>query len=250
MRGLFRHNRNNQDSCAICHMNISEDQNGEINGMNQANNYIHCPNGHFLHIEPCLKNWILESINCPVCNAPYNRDIVTKFKVIAEKINNRREKQQKQEQVIQKAVEEYEQIENKEIIPSDIDEKLFRSKKLILDGNYAAALNILFDILDNKDPNNHVAKYLIGKVHFLNQRYELAVTNFTRLVKSQLDYPLAYYYMGKSFEQLNLPDKAKWAFKHSLSNIRSLINKPEIDDVKESKLKIIVQKMETFISTL
>jgi hypothetical protein len=40
----------------------------------------------------------------------------------------------------------------------------------------------------------------------------MAIGHLFKLVKEKYDYPEAFLYLGKSYQELGLEDKAKWAF--------------------------------------
>jgi tetratricopeptide (TPR) repeat protein len=54
--------------------------------------------------------------------------------------------------------------------------------------------------------------FLKGKIYYFKERYDMAISNLFRLVKEKFDYPDAFLYLGKAYQELGLEDKAKWAF--------------------------------------
>ena len=188
-------------SCIVCHTKLLVDTEHKTQGAN----YVTCGNGHFLHIDPCLKMWLLNSDTCPVCNAHYSHQIL--------------EKHSKKSQIeeILPPEEPHNEQELEECIV--VIDKLNRAKKLLLEQKFNASLNIIFDILDHDDPNNVDAKFLMGKVYFLSGRFDLSINTLMRLVKKHYEYPLAFYYLGKNFESVGLDDKALWAYQRSFQNL-------------------------------
>ncbi len=212
-------------SCIVCHTKIIV-----IPDDNKVNaNYVVCENDHHIHIEPCLKMWLMSSESCPVCNAKYVGQILEKYS-----------KKTQIEQIL--PVEEPHNEEEIEECVIIID-KLNRAKKLMLEQKYAASLNLLFDILDHDDPNNPDAKFLLGKAYFLSGRTDLSINTLMRLVKKHYSYPLAFYYLGKNFESIGLKDKALWAYERSRENLKQIIESPNQDALHKSKLFNVLEEV-------
>ncbi|MHA1293577.1 MAG: RING finger domain-containing protein [Promethearchaeota archaeon] len=184
--------------CIICHMEI----------MNEFDILQECPNGHPTH-EECLKEWLLHSNKCPLCSEPYSRELINKFSSYIKQ----KEKEKEVELNNQLKKETLQKIE-------DIAEKIVFFKftehieKLIEQKQYELAL----ERLDAYDENNFELYkkrrilFLRGKINYLRGRYDLAINLLFKLVKDKFDYPEGFLYLGKSYEQLGLYDKAKWAF--------------------------------------
>jgi len=213
-----------KQSCIICHMQIFIDKEKEFNEINRERNYLICSNGHYIHIEPCFTNWFMKSNNCPVCTEKFNDYIISQFQPFVEKIKKEQQEKLEQEKRIQKLIED---VENSKIQvqKSIIKDMFIQAQKLIEDKSYDAALNILFDVIDNYEPENIDAKFLIGKTNYLKGKYDLAVSNLMKVLKIQYDYPLAFYYLGKSYEMMGLKEKQKWAFERAKINLSELIEK-------------------------
>ncbi|MCP4760556.1 MAG: hypothetical protein GY870_02170 [archaeon] len=211
-------------SCVICYQEVSVNSSGEINPanhINEAANYTKCPNSHPVHLEPCLKQWLLSADKCPVCNTAYHPDVLAMFKGFIDAA--KAEEEHKKQEEIAAAERETQQMFERDPV---IEDKLIRANRLIESRNFSSALNILFDVLDNDDSKNRDAMFLIGKAHFHNNKFDLAVSNLMKLVKIEFSYPLGFYYLGKSFESIGLGEKAKWAYDRSISNLSKLVTDP------------------------
>jgi tetratricopeptide (TPR) repeat protein len=219
-------------SCIVCHTKILVD----TSDTKEDGNYVACNNGHYLHIEPCLKMWLLNSENCPVCNSKYLDEISRKYskKSQIDDILSSDEPHDEEE------VEEY----------AVVIDKLNRAKMLLLEQKYPASLNILFDILDHDDPDNNDAKFLLGKTYFLSGRFDLSVSTLMRLVKRLYDYPMAFYYLGKNFEALGLDEKALWAYERSYRNIKQILDSSKQDALAKSKLTSILEEVVNILKKL
>lgn len=232
-------------SCNICHMMINLDLKGEIDGLNENKNYVKCTSGHVVHIEPCLANWILSSDKCPVCNNEYNQSILSKFETLIQEYKEREQRKIQEKQMASKT-----STNQTDERAQAIQEKLQRAQKLIDEERYVPSLNILFDILDNDDPKSDNAFFLIGKAHFYLGRFDLAVSNLMRLVKIKFDYPLAFYYLGKSFENLGLAEKAKWAYERSNNTLKKLLEDPNYSDASKEKYQQIIEEVAYLLKVL
>ena len=62
------------------------------------------------------------------------------------------------------------------------------------------------------DYKGHDLMYLRGKINFLRERYDLAINFLFKLVKVKFDYPDAFLFLGKAYQELGLEDKAQWAY--------------------------------------
>ena len=183
--------------CIICHMEIDT----------KEDSYDQCPNGHKIHKE-CLIGWLSNSHSCPLCNAPYSKEIIAKY----DKILKKTEKQKME------ALKEQREKENLETIKEIGKKMLFLklidvAEKKIANQDYIAALNLI-DEFKNKyeDYKSKEIMFLRGKINFLRGRYDMAVNHLFRLVKKDFEYPEAFLYLGKAYQALGLNDKAKWAF--------------------------------------
>ena len=178
-------------TCIICHMEISEG----VDILRQ------CPNGHTVHDE-CLQEWLKHSPNCPLCNSPYTQDLVDKSKDLL-----------KQEEIEKDKTERLKKIEV--IAEKMVFLKFIDSIEELLEKElYNLAIEKL-DAYENKtlpiDKKRNIT-FLKGKTFYLMGRYDMAIGNLFKLVKEKYDYPDAFLYLGKSYQELGLDDKAKWAF--------------------------------------
>lgn len=199
-------------------------------------NYLTCGSGHYIHIEPCLKMWLLTSESCPVCNTKYASDDLEKYS----------KKSQIDDILAPDEPHNEEEVEECLVI---ID-KLNRAKKLLLEQKFPASLNIIFDVLDHDDPNNPDAKFLLGKAYFLSGRIDLSINTLMRLVKKDYNYPLAFYYLGKNFESIGLDDKALWAYERSQQNLTQILEDPNQDSLHKSKLSNVLEEVMSIIKRL
>lgn len=246
---LFQQNNQKNISCVICHLTVSTDFQSEINAMNKSRNYVKCPNEHVTHIEPCLVNWLEHSENCPVCGTKYSDFVLSQFKSIADHKKKEREEREQQERAMEEALMAVEE-EQKMEAQNQIADKLSRAEMLMNKERFPPALNILYDVLDNDDPDNLKARFLIGKAHFMNHRFDLAVSNLMKLVKIDFHYPLAFYYIGKSFDKLGLMDKVQWAFERSRNSLEKHISEGNLDEQSIERFKKLIQEINGYLAKL
>ena len=167
-----------------------------------------CPNGHPVHQE-CLREWLIHSLNCPLCNEPYSADIIAKSKEYIE----RKEKEKRDfvdDQLKRERNEKIKKIADKFVFLKSID----TIKDLTKEQEFDAALERL-RALEGKelsDFKNQTIFFLLGKIYFLQGRYDMAIGHLFKLVKEKYDYPKAFLYLGKAYQKLGLDEKAKWAF--------------------------------------
>ncbi|TFF90575.1 MAG: hypothetical protein EU548_02325 [Promethearchaeota archaeon] len=183
--------------CIICHLDINEES--EESEM--------CPNEHSAHSE-CLKEWLKHSKKCPLCRDSYDKSIIDKFKSYLA------EEEAKVQEVLRKQKEEESRKEIKRIGAQMVFLKFIETiDNLINVKDYEGALERLesIDSNINTDKGRNII-FLKGKINYLMGRYDLAINFLFKLVKEKFDYPQAFYYLGKSYEQLGLKEKAKWAF--------------------------------------
>ena len=178
-------------TCIICHMEIVE-------GKDILRK---CSNDHPVHDE-CLKEWLLHSPNCPLCNAPYSQEIIDRSKDLLkekEKETASKERENKIEDIAEKMV--YLKLHN-------VFDELIKSK------NYNVALEKLnaLNIKNLPQSQKQEIQFLKGKIFYLAGRYDMAIGHLFKLVKEKYDYPEAFLYLGKSYQELGLEDKAQWAF--------------------------------------
>ncbi|TXT67722.1 MAG: hypothetical protein BAJALOKI1v1_20039 [Promethearchaeota archaeon] len=180
--------------CIICHM--------EIDSL-----YDQCPNGHMIHSD-CLLEWFSNSDTCPLCNTPYSKDVIKKYKDQLESA----ERQKEQERQLLQEESNVEAIK-------DIGKRMLYLKLVdsidnhISNQEYKEALDLIDGFKQRfEDYNENELMFLTGKINFLRGRHDMAVNFLFRLVKKDFEFPEAFLYLGKAYQALGLQDKAKWAF--------------------------------------
>ncbi len=178
-------------NCIICHMEIVE-------GKDILRK---CANDHPVHDE-CLKEWLLHSPNCPLCNASYSQEIIDQSKNYL--------KEKKKDKISKEREVKIEEIAEKMVYLKlySIFDELIESK------NYDVALDKL-DAINTSNlpvPQKQEILFLKGKIFYLKGKYDMAIGHLFKLVKEKYDYPEAFLYLGKSYQNLGLEDKANWAF--------------------------------------
>ncbi|MHA1819678.1 MAG: hypothetical protein ACTSU2_04375 [Promethearchaeota archaeon] len=228
-------------SCLICHGPIEINFHQETAGLNLQGNYARCLNGHAVHLDPCLKNWIIHSEKCPLCNGDYDPNVINYFKDYIEQVKKEQEIKAKAKEIAQSEPE----LDERKV---KIKELLVLASELIKGGKYVEALDKLYEIIDNYDKKDLDALFLIGKANFLRGRYDLAINNFMKLVKMKFDYPLAFYYLGRSYLSLGLPDKTKWAYERGLRTLRKALQEDkELSEDDKIIYQGSIEEMESFL---
>jgi len=184
-------------SCIICHEQIDD----------SSDSYEECPNGHKLHII-CLRKWLDQSFNCPLCNSPYNENIANKFKLY-QKQKEKEKVEELKSQIMQESVQKIDKISKKINFL-----KLIETIKLFIKNEeYEKALDELDDYEEESEIyNKETIIFFRGKINFLRKKYDIAISFLFKLIKENFNYPEAFKYLGKSYQALGLDDKAKWAF--------------------------------------
>ncbi len=185
-------------TCIVCHLEIEEN----------PNTLFKCTNEHPIH-RKCLAEWLLHSQNCPLCTEPYSQNVLNQFEDELE------QKEQEKQAAIdaEKKKEDFRKVEelaNRIIFLKEIEE----IEQLIDDNQYEDAIEKLL-VLYNEgsyDVNDQKVLFLLGKANFLKGRFDLTINFLFKLVKLNFEYPDGFLYLGKAYEKLGLPDKAKWAF--------------------------------------
>jgi tetratricopeptide (TPR) repeat protein len=193
-------------TCIVCHLPVRSGEEGQQS--------VECPNGHPVHLEPCLKQWFITGKHptCPFCREPYAPAI---------------------QDLYQKYIEESETAKNDAASPdgfmddalaatmqalTEREDLLTRVSNLIQQGKLDGAANVLFDYQDNKDKNDPEVAYLLGMVFFLQQKYGLAVNHLMNAVKIDFKMPMAFYYLARCFLELEMPEKAVWAAERAITH--------------------------------
>ncbi|MHA1282062.1 MAG: tetratricopeptide repeat protein [Promethearchaeota archaeon] len=184
-------------SCIICHLEIREED-----------GIFTCPNGHPSHAN-CLREWLCHSFSCPLCSTKYSDETIAAFRGYIEK------KKQEELEALKKErmAEDLKKIEK--IAEKMVFYKFIENIETLIDRKeYELALERLdaMEEFANEDYKKLRIMFLKGKINYLRGRYDLAINLLFKLVKIKFDYPDAFLYLGKSYEQLGLADKAKWAY--------------------------------------
>jgi tetratricopeptide (TPR) repeat protein len=173
-----------------------------------SDKYERCPNNHLVH-EFCLKEWLIQSSDCPICRDLYSPNIIKKYRVyIKQKEREKLEEFEKEMQA--EAIKSFESAASKMVFLKFIES----IEDLMKKGLFDSALERLENYGD-LDLSKHTGQQLLflkGKINYLRGRYDLAINHLFKLVKEKFDFPNAFFYLGKSYEELGLHDKAKWAF--------------------------------------
>ena len=185
-------------SCIVCHLQIEENSDVDFE----------CDNGHHLH-KKCLADWLLQSQNCPLCSDPYSQKVLSEFTDFMEA--KKREKQLAIEEELRKeSIKKMEEVTKKVVFLKYIEEV----EKLLEIKNFDDAIEKLMESYDerNFDEKNLTILFLLGKINFLRQRFDLSINFLFKLVKLKFDYPDGFLYLGKSYEALGMKEKANWAY--------------------------------------
>ena len=185
-------------NCIICHLGINEGK----------NTFQECPNGHPAH-KDCLKEWLIHSSNCPLCNETYPQNVIEKFKEYLDQ-KEFEKKERFENQVRKETLNNIEKITEKYAFKKFINsvEILIEQKEF----DYALSRLEMHNENELSPEKKRKALFLKGKVNYMKGRYDLAINFLFKLVKDKFDYPEGFLYLGKSYEALGLTDKAKWAY--------------------------------------
>jgi tetratricopeptide (TPR) repeat protein len=185
-------------SCIVCHLNIDE----------STDSIYKCENGHPVH-KYCLAEWLMHSQNCPLCNNPYSQSLIEQFKDYKER--KEKEKQSALEKELEKELmKQMEQVAEKIVFLKFIES----IEKMLDEEKYNEAIDKLLDEYNESaiDDKNLNVLFLLGKVNYLKGRFDLAINFLFKLVKIRFDYPDGFLYLGKTYEEIGLKDKAQWAY--------------------------------------
>lgn len=208
--------------CHICHQPIVLINVHDKIGID----YVGCPNGHLMHRE-CLKHWMVKNKECPMCHTPFEAQIIAIFDEYIEQL--KRDEELKADQA-KKLKEEAEKAKAEAAKNPELEEIIARCHRLQDEQNYTAAMNLFWDVLDlkvpnQKDPYHQKILLELAKLYIQMGKPLLAVTQLMKLVKIEYEYPLAFYYMGKAYDKVDQPDKALWAYERAIVTLEKLTKK-------------------------
>ena len=176
--------------CIICHIEIVE----------SVDFFEQCPNGHKVH-EECLKEWLIQNQSCPLCNTQYSQSLLNKYQsYLDQKVKEKEEAIS--EQMKQETMQKFEKIAEKIVFLKFVE----YVEELIEREEYNKALERLEAVYDKDaialDFNTQTILFLQGKINYLRKRFDLAINFLFKLVKQRFDYPDAFLYLGKSYQEL------------------------------------------------
>ncbi|MHA1675207.1 MAG: RING finger domain-containing protein [Promethearchaeota archaeon] len=200
--------------CVICYSPITQNEGGGL---------IECLNDHPVH-RKCLQKWIVHSDLCPVCSMPYSPEVLASFQTFKEEHADQKiadAERKKQEQLKQ------EQEELLKKINPDFTHKYNEADKLMKSKQYEPALKIFWDIIDQKyfppkDQRILRTTLNIGLIYYRQGKHPQCIKQLMKIVKIDFNFPLAFYFLGLSYDQLGLMDKMKWALERALTNTEQL----------------------------
>ncbi len=228
--------------CVICHRPIDLSNFGQKEIILEQH-YVGCPNGHLVHSD-CLKQWISQSKSCPLCHEKYELHIIKIFSNYLKQVeeDQKRLLEEKKKQDDLKREEE----KTKHEFDSETLKKFNRGLILFDNGNYEAAINIYWDIIDEKNYPQKDPRYLqllfqLGRSYYKMSKPALGIRQLMKLVKLDFNFPLGFYYLGLCYESIGVPAKAKWAYDRSLRNLKILV---EEDPNYQSFIENVSQRIE------
>ncbi len=231
-----------KSSCIICHKPIEFDTAEVETDPILTDRFIGCPNKHLAHID-CIKDWMLTSMSCPVCSELFHIKIVNFFADYKAKVE-----EEKRQIELQKMEEEKRQKELAERWDPEFEKCFGEALNLEESQDYTNAIKKLWNLHDKYAPNpkmnGHKDLLLeLGRCYLLNKQYALANNQLMKLIKIDFNFPLAFYYLGLSYEYMNMKEKAIWAYERALLNTEQLCQKCAdyyeiLEDVK-NKIKVL-----------
>ncbi len=211
--------------CIICHMPLSAEYNNSTRKMTEGedlNTILFCPNEHGTHRE-CLKHWIIHSSKCPVCHEDYSPTILQSFEKYKQDLRKAQQKAEKkrQEEIIaqnQKMADLPEYTAGYDVVKEHLQKR-----------EYERAVAQLWHIYDQNlylDKDAHTLKLIfqIGVTYFKMEKFALALKQFMKLVRIDYEYPLGFYFLGKTYEKMNMSGKMLWAYERSIRNLGNFAN--------------------------
>ncbi|MHA1732846.1 MAG: hypothetical protein ACTSU5_12950 [Promethearchaeota archaeon] len=198
------------ESCLVCHKPVRPEEERAV-----------CPNGHLVHKSPCLESWytLSKRKDCPFCGGEFTgRDVQSWFAEFDREISRKAEVEKKR-----KRTAEQRKLEELEKVRSKTRAALKEVKDLLEEGRVEEALDAAFALYE-ANPRDVDAQFLVGRANLALGKYSLAVNFLMKVVKAQSRYPWAYYYLGLAYENLEMPDKARWAFEREGVNFSEFQN--------------------------
>jgi tetratricopeptide (TPR) repeat protein len=235
-----------KSSCIICYEAIEYDESEISSNPIISNKAVVCPNNHFAHVE-CIKDWMLESMSCPVCSELFDIRIVNFFSEYKATV----EEQKKQNEAL-RIEEEKRRIEAAKRWDPEMEKEFANVLALEEQNNFAEAVKVLWDIHDKYAPNpkhkGHKDILLeLGRCYLLNKQYSLANNQLMKLIKLDFNFPLGFYYLGITYEMMKMGDKAIWAYERALRNTEN-INKDENE--RQADYSEIIQDIKNRMESL
>ncbi len=203
--------------CVICYTPITQNPSGGEEEL------IECLNDHPVH-RNCLSKWIVHSDLCPVCSMPYSPNILASFQSFKEQHADQQTANielKKQEQL------KREQEELLKKINPEFTRKYNEADKLMKSKQYETALEIFWDIIDQKyfppqDQRILRTSLNIGLIYHRQGKHPQCIKQLMKIVKIDFNFPLAFYFLGLSYDQMGMMDKMKWALDRALKNTEQL----------------------------
>ncbi|TFF90664.1 MAG: E3 ubiquitin-protein ligase, partial [Promethearchaeota archaeon] len=147
-------------NCIICHLGI-------IDGLDE---FELCPNGHPVHSE-CLKEWLIHSSTCPLCQEKYPESIIAKFESFLEE---RKETQKNlyENELKRESTKKIEVVADQVAFLKFVEviEELIRIEEF----EYALSRLEMYDDFPITNPKGQQILFLKGKINYLQGRYDLA----------------------------------------------------------------------------
>ena len=244
---------NKKRKCVVCYQDIDLDDGFVSDSEGISENYISCNSNHVAH-KTCIQQWLLNSKSCPVCHNDYSEDILNYFSSFIKK--TKQKKIQEKEEKDLEEIRKQELAANKRQFDADFEPEIGERFQNLLDiaesGEIEKAIKGIWDILDEKDYEekdlcNLKLLFTLGKLYYESGKSTLGIRQLMKLVKLEYSYPLAFYYLGRSFEKNDVLDKAKWAYDRSLHNIPKLM--PQYPEL-QSYAEIIRGRMENILKKI
>jgi tetratricopeptide (TPR) repeat protein len=194
--------------CIVCYKPVAPDA-GDAK--------ISCPNDHIAHVD-CILPWFLNNKHCPICRTEFSAVEMTR---LAQKIEEFAAKKKQEE--AEKARHAQEQAQKQALalkapeISSEQEAFFQEAAKLTTTKNYETAITALWAIFDTVKNNEKHPAFIRALMdlainYYALAKYDLAMTQLTKVVKINYNSPLGLFYMGLCYEGLGIWDKARWSY--------------------------------------